>query len=32
VFAALALAVALVVIRTSAPEAAEAPTGPGLDT
>ena len=30
-FAALALAVALVVIRTSAPEA-EAPTGPGVDT
>jgi EmrB/QacA subfamily drug resistance transporter len=32
VFAALALAVALVVIRTSAPEAAEAPTGPGVGT
>jgi EmrB/QacA subfamily drug resistance transporter len=31
-FAALALAVALVVIRTSTPEAAETPTGPGLDT
>jgi hypothetical protein len=31
VFAALALAVALLVIRTSAPEA-EAPTGPGVDT